>query len=280
MSGLTAGLLLALVSTLSAAFTHAFLKLGQDRLAVQAWIRLIGLAPALPLAVWIGPPPRVLLPWILSAAAIHALYQVMLSWSYSLSDFSVAYPLARGGTPISTTILGITVLGDRMSPVMLLGVMVIGVGILLLAHHGRISHRGMFAAAATALLTTAYTVVDAHGIRLAAQPLMFIAWFYAADSVAMPVLLLVRARGGALAALGAEWQNGWKAGVLALLSFAPALFAFKLAPVGAVSALRECSVLIALALGGAMLKERLDGHRMLAAVLIVTGSVAIVAQAL
>ena len=278
MSNLTIGLLLALLSTCATALAHAFLKAGRDKLAVQAWIRLVGLAVAIPFAIWMGPPPVYLIWWIVGAAAIHAVYQFVVSWSYSVSDFSVAFPLARGATPIFTCILGVALLGDRLGTLMIAGVAIVSVGILLLALRGGVTRIGLAAAALAAMLTTAYTIVDAHAVRIAPEPLLFIAWFFVADGFSMPAALFARSRGNGLAALAGEARTGAAAGVVTLFAFVPALFAFALAPVGAVSALRECSILIGLALGGTMLKEKLDGNRIAGAALIVLGGLAIVAQ--
>jgi drug/metabolite transporter (DMT)-like permease len=273
-------LLLALASTLSTAFAHAFLKAGKNKLAVQAWVRLMEFAVALPLAVLIGLPPHQLVPWLIAAGAIHAVYQLTLTWSYSVSDFSVAYPLARGATPLFTTIAGVVLLGDRPGWLMLSGVVLVTAGILLLLRRQGISRHGVVAATAAALLTTCYSIVDAHGVRLAPRAIVFVTWFFMADSLSMPIALLVREGKSAGRALAGDWRIGIAAGLLALCAFAPALFAFDLAPVGAVSALRECSILIGLALGGTMLKERLNRNRVIGAVSIFAGGLAIIGQSL
>lgn len=278
MSSLTLGLLLALISTISTAFAHAYLKASNNKLAVQAWVRLTGFAVALPFAFWVGLPPASLVPWIVGAASIHAVYQLTLTWSYTVSDFSVAYPLARGATPVFTSMLGVSLLGDRLGLFMVVGIVIITLGILLLSRKGGLTKWGLVAAMLSALLTTAYTIVDAHGVRLAPEPLLFIVWYYMADGISMPAALIVKEGKGVFAALASEVSIGAPAGILALLAFVPALFAFDLAPVGAVSALRECSVLIGLALGGAMLKERLDRNRIFGAMLIMIGGFAIIAQ--
>ena len=90
-------------------------------------------------------------------------------------------------------------------------------------------------------------------------------------SLGVAALLMMRDGGRILPALRHEPAIGIKAGLLALASFVPALFAFRLAPVGAVAALRETSVLIGLVLGGAMLKEALDMRRAIGALLILAG---------
>lgn len=265
------GIALALVSAVATAFAHAYLKVGEDKLAVQAWIRLIGLAAFLPLAFHFGTPPAALMPWIVGAALVHATYQWALIHSYRLSDFSIAYPLARGTAPLFTLLFGVIVLRDWPAVEVVAGVAILCAGILTLVRHGSISRRGALVAAATGLLTTAYSIIDAKGVREAESALHFIAWFYVADGFTMPALLAMRDGGRILPALRREPAIGIKAGMLALVSFVPALFAFRLAPVGAVAALRETSVLIGLVLGGAMLKEALDMRRAIGALLILAG---------
>jgi multidrug transporter EmrE-like cation transporter len=112
VSPVTLGLWLAGFSALTTALAHASIKSGKDKLAVQAWVRLFGFALAAPLALRIGLPPASLWPWLIAAAATHAVYQAMLSLSYSISDFSVAYPVARGIAPILTAGAGVALLGE------------------------------------------------------------------------------------------------------------------------------------------------------------------------
>lgn len=271
LAGVELGIALALLSAVATAFSHAYLKVGQDKLAVQAWIRIIGLAAFLPLAIHLGTPPAALMPWIVAAALVHATYQWALIHSYRLSDFSIAYPLARGTAPLFTLLFGVLILRDRPAIEVVAGVAILCAGILALVRHGSISLRGAVVAAVTGLLTTAYSIIDAKGVRAADSALHFIAWFYVADGFSMPALLMMRDGGRILPALRREPAIGIKAGLLALASFVPALFAFRLAPVGAVAALRETSVLIGLVLGGAMLKEALDMRRAIGALLILAG---------
>ncbi|PLK25962.1 DMT family transporter [Novosphingobium sp. TH158] len=273
LSGTSLGIALAVVSAFATAFSHAYLKAGEDKLAVQAWIRLTGLAVFLPIALAFGSPPAGLMPWIVGAALVHALYQWALIHSYRLSDFSIAYPLARGTAPLFTLLFGVLVLGDRPEWEVALGVLILCAGILTLVRHGSISLKGALVAGATGLLTTAYSIIDAKGVRLADTAMHFIAWFYVADAFAMPALLMARDGGNMGPALRREVATGLKAGLLALAAFVPALFAFDLAPVGAVAALRETSVLIGLVLGGAMLKEALDLRRGIGALMILAGGV-------
>ena len=100
MSPVAAGLALACFSALTTSLAHALLKSGGDKLAVQAWVRLTELALAAPLALLVGWPPSSLWPWLLAAGLIHICYQYVLTWSYRVSDFTLAFPIARGVTPL------------------------------------------------------------------------------------------------------------------------------------------------------------------------------------
>ncbi len=277
MNPVTLGLWLAAFSALTTALAHASIKSGQDKLAVQAWVRLVGLAIAGPLALWVGPPPAYLWPWLIAAAATHAVYQALLSLSYSVSDFSVAYPIARGSAPILTAVMGVLLLGDALGIPLVLAIATVSAGIVMLAAGGQVSRHGLLLAVATGMLTTAYSVIDARGMRLSPDYLTFLVWFFVLDGVAMPLLFAVRRRGAAPAAFRADWKPGLSAAVMAPVSFVPALIAFALAPVGAVAAIREASVLIGIVVAGRLLGEKVDARRLIGAALITAGIVGIVA---
>jgi drug/metabolite transporter (DMT)-like permease len=201
----------------------------------------------------------------------------VLIYSYSVSDFSVAYPLARGISPLFTALLGIFFLDDSLGALTLIGIAVVSVGIVSVARGKSINPYGFAAAVVTGLLTTTYSLVDAKGVRLAPNALTFIAWFYLADSVSMPLILLSREKGNTVVALAAEVRTGIFAGIMTFFSFVPALLAFRLAPAGTVAAIRETSVIIGLALSVTFLKEIVDARRLAGAMLVTTGTLAIIA---
>lgn len=219
-------------------------------------MRVTGFVLALPLALWIGLPPVYLWPWLIAAAAIHAIYQLTLNHSYTLNDFSTAFPIARGVAPLLVALGGALLLGDRLSLGHWAGIAVIVASIAVIVHVGAVSLSGFAAAALAGALTTAYSLVDAKGVRLAPEPLQFIAWFYVLEGFTMPTLFaLRRTKGTHLAILWSERQVGFRAAIGALAAFVPALLAFRYAPAGAVSALRETSVVGALLIGRLYLGE-------------------------
>lgn len=279
MSAVAVGLALAGVSAVASSSAHALLKSGDDKLAIQAWSSLVALLIALPFVVWVGLPETALWPWLFWGWVLHSLYYLVLIWSYSASDYSVAYPIARGVVPISTSILGILFLGDTLDLLTAAGVAIISGGIILLTLNGSISRSGLLAASFAGLLNTAFTLVDAKGMRTAIDPINFLVWYYVLDGIFMPALFAIRARKNLLKVAGANARFGLAAGTMALLAFLPTLIAFRLAPVGAVSAIRATSVIFSLGLGGGLLKEQLDGRRIAGAILVTLGALAVIAGA-
>jgi drug/metabolite transporter (DMT)-like permease len=270
------GLALAGISAFTAATSHAFLKSGSDKLAIRSWSSLVCATLALPVAIWTGPLPQQF--WLLMAgfALLSAVNQLALVKSYQISDFSHAYPVARGVVPLAMALLGALFLGDRLSAAGLAGILLITLGILALAWGKGMGRHGWGAALFTGITTVGYNIFAAGGIREAIDPVNFLAWLFVTDGILLPLCLLFQARGRAVDRLAKSWVIGWQGGLLTLISFTSMTYAMRYAPVGIVSAIRESSVLIALVLAALMLKEQLDRWRILAGVLIVIGATAII----
>ncbi len=274
MTGIGIGL--ALLSAIATAAAHALLKGGRDRLAVRAMIGAVGSVALAPACLFVPLPDAALLPWLLAANLLHCGYQLVLIRAYATADFSVAFPLARGIVPLATALIGMAVLGDRLAAPALGGIALVSTGLLLIAADRTIAPAALAAAAAAGLFTTAYTVVDAQAVRLAPVALTFIAWFFVLDGLIMAALFAACRRGRAIALLRAEGWKGILAGLASLVGFGAALLALRIAPVGLVAALRETSVIFAMALAGLILGERIDRRRIAGALVIAAGATLLV----
>jgi drug/metabolite transporter (DMT)-like permease len=270
------GLLLASLSALSAAMSHAFLKAGEDKLSVRVWSSIICAVLALPVALWAGNLPLNLWLLLCGFALLSFINQLTLVISYELSDFSHAYPVARGIVPLAMAVLGVTYLGDTLTWSAMLGILAITMGIVSLALGRGMSRHGWGAAAFTGLTTIIYNLIAAQGMRAAEDVIAFLAWLFVTDGILLPAYMAMRFKGKAAPRLRLAWPMGWQSGLLTLVSFATWSYAVRLAPVGMVSAIRESSVLIALVLAAFMLKERMDRWRIMAGLLIVAGAAAII----
>ncbi len=270
------GLALAGASALSAASAHAFLKAGEDKLAVRVLSALVCAGLALPVALWSGNLPASLWMFLAGFALLSFINQLTLVVSYQLSDFSHAYPIARGVVPLAMAVLGVLYLGDRLTIPAILGILLITMGILSLALGRGMSRNGWIAAAFTGLTTIIYNLVAAIGMREADDVMAFLAWLFVTDGILLPSYMMLRFRGEAIPRMRKSWPVGWRSGLLTLVSFITWGYAIRMAPVGIVAAIRETSVLIALVLAAMMLKERMDRWRVAAGLLIVAGAVAII----
>ncbi|MEO8723794.1 MAG: DMT family transporter [Sphingobium sp.] len=273
------GILLALVSSVTTASAHALLKAGKDKLAVRAMIGVVGTVALAPVCFLVALPTSDLLPWLFAASALHTTYQLVLIRSYEASDFAVAYPVARGVAPVATAILGVTLLGDQITFGGIIGVSLVSAGILMIAVGRSIATSGLVAAGIAGVLTTAYTIVDAHAIRLAPAAMTFVAWFFLLDGLIMFPIFAILRRGRVASLLHSEGRQGLMAGLTSLVSFGSALMALRLAPVGIVSALRETSVVFGMLIAAFVLRERVDRRRAGAAVVIAAGAVLILVTA-
>jgi drug/metabolite transporter (DMT)-like permease len=274
-----AGLALAGVSALASSSSHALLKSGSDKLAMNALTQLTAMLVALPFIALVGFPEPALWPWLIGGWVLHTFYYLTLIWSYSSSDYSAAFPIARGIPPIMTAILGVLWLGDRLDLATIAGVVIICGGIFLLSFNRGMTGSGLLAAGLAGLINSAFTLIDAKGMRTAIDPLNFLVWYYVIDGISMPLLFMVRRKGSLLASMKTYIRPGVASGIFALFAFLPTLIAFRLAPIGAVSAVRATSVLFSLVLGGQLLKERLDGKRIGGAILITMGALTIIGRA-
>jgi drug/metabolite transporter (DMT)-like permease len=272
------GILLALISSVTTASAHALLKAGRDKLAVRALIGLVGTFALVPACFFVPLPSSAVLPWLVTASILHTTYQLVLIRAYEANDFAVAYPIARGIAPIATAVLGVALLGEQITAAGFIGIGLVSAGILLIALRRSMVWTGLVAAMIAGVLTTAYTIVDANAIRIASVAMTFVAWFFLLDGLIMFPIFAIARRGQVRALLRSEGRQGVMAGVASLISFGTVLLALRLAPTGIVSALRETSVVFGMLIAAFVLREHVGRHQIVAAVVIATGAVLIVAS--
>ncbi len=279
MSAVVAGLALAGVSAIASSSAHGLLKSGVNRLALLAWAQFICMLIALPFIFWVGLPEPIILPWLFVGWILHTIYYLILIWSYNISDYSVAFPVSRGVVPIVTTFLGIALLGDALNLFAIAGVIIICFGILLLSVNQSISKSGLMVAALAGLVNAAFFLTDAKGMRVADNPANFLVWYYIMDGIVIPLLFIMRNQSNFKQAAKATAKIGMLSGILTLFAFLPSLIAFRLAPVGAVSAIRVTSVIFSLFIGSGLLKEEMSAKRIGGAILVSIGALVIIGGA-
>ena len=73
---------------------------------------------------------------VLVTIILHVLYFLLLCKGYSQADLSLVYPIARGMGPMLVPILAVLILGERIAPVAIGGIVAIVVGIFVISWWG------------------------------------------------------------------------------------------------------------------------------------------------
>ena len=71
--------------------------------------------------------------FVVGTAVLHIGYFLSLQKGYSVGDLSVVYPLARGTGPLLASAAAVALFGERPGPVAVLGILLIGSGVFVLA---------------------------------------------------------------------------------------------------------------------------------------------------
>lgn len=226
--------------------------------------------------LWVtGLPAEASYRCVLASGIIHVGYFVLLGLSYRFANYSVVYPLMRGTAPLITTGLGALILGETLMPPVLGGVVLLSLGVLGLGSHalirGGLDWRGLIVAGGNIVIIVAYTLIDGIGARQSANPAGYVAAMMLLTGLLLiPAIALWKPRELGHA-LRTQWPTSLIGGTMVMASYGAALWAMTRAPIGAVAALRETSVLFAALIAVTILKEQLYPTRVLAAVVILAG---------
>ncbi|WP_405404776.1 EamA family transporter [Paracoccus sp. Ld10] len=286
IAGTEQGARLASILAITAAFLHAVfgaLQKGRhDPWISRAAIDLSYLMLALPVALFLVPwPDPHLWPVLAGAMGIHIAYKVAQARTYQRGAYTVVYPVVRGSAPLVVVLVAMIVFDERFNAVQWVGLAMLVGGIFGLALNSlrklQVGRDTLVPALVWALITgvtvAAYTTYDAWGIRLAANPFTFLAWFFVLDGIFMPLLswrslaALPRAEIAPLAA------RGMIGAVVAFASFGSVMLATRIDEVGRAAVLRETSTVFAALVGWVILGEKVGPRRVALMALIALGAV-------
>jgi drug/metabolite transporter (DMT)-like permease len=211
-------------------------------------------------------------PYIGGSAAFELVYVLLLGSAYRRARLSVFYPIGRGLAPVLVLSVAVLALGAATSWLQGAGVCAVGAGVLLVRGR-RPDGAGTASGVAIAASIAGYTLIDNSGVTRA-DPLTYLVLVMAAPAVLSAAA--VAARSGP-----ATLRAGFRAETvliapLTLAPYALVLYALRLAPAAPVAAVRETSVLVAVALAAVLLRERVSLWHALDAAAVVAG-VALVA---
>lgn len=240
------------------------------------WVAVVVYLPWALAAMGCHPVP--LRGWILLGltAAVHGTYVVLLANTYSLGELSQVYPLMRGVSPILVPVLGVALLGERLSAPGWLGVgaVIAGIGMLgdwrrpTASSSPRPLSQTTWLALGVGLSIAAYTTLDK--ITLHDVPAVTLNDGSNLGNLIALSWWALRSR-----VIKMEWAAHWKTiimgGIISPGGYLLFLTALRMAPVARLAPIREIGTVFATILGIVVLKEAQGWRRMVASGLITIG---------
>ena len=125
-------------------------------------------------------PSMKLFIYLLVSVIAHTLYMHSLARAYRFSDFSIAYPFARGLAPLLTLIVLIFIFGNSVSLLEIMAIIIIVFAIFLLLEFKKInfSLSKILSTLYFPISITFYTIVDAYGVQAAVSIEQFVVWLF------------------------------------------------------------------------------------------------------
>ena len=270
--------LIALV--LLAALLHASWNAIQKSAVNPAWAKVL-YGPAavlmlLPLTLLVSFPTRDVWPWIIGGSLLHLAYAVLLYWAFEHGELGEIYPISRGASPVMVTVGGAVFGRDMLHPWQIAGVLAVCGGIIALRRSGDrpLPRIALVAALLTATATAGYTVVDGLGARHSTgHYYSFIVWLFLLNALNSGTFFWIFQRPDLRVRPPLrELVKALAIPVVSMATFGMIIVATTLGALGAVSALRETSVVFAAILGWIFLKERFSPRRIAACVAVAIGA--------
>ncbi len=276
-------MLLATVLALSAAVLHAgwnlIAKRAEGDRYLVLWAQFFA-AGALPLPVLIGYQiiwgiPAQAYMWAAISGCAHVPYMYLLARAYDVGDFSLSYPVARGGGAALAAIGGVVLLHDHLSFLEVLGIGIVVCGLVLLAYGPRGRSVGLALLAAVSI--GLYSTIDGKGARSTDAVIGYVLATMCAGGITNTIAALILRRPAEMAAMfKANAPRAVATGLASVVTYGMVLVAFTHEPIGYVTALRESSVVLAALAGWRLLGEGQHRRRISAAVVVFSGLLVLV----
>nr|WP_315469375.1 DMT family transporter [uncultured Undibacterium sp.] len=291
----TAFFLVVLAGLIHALWNIAAKKAGGD-IRFAGFSSLIMTVVWAPVGLYVGwdvVPQWGWLEWafISASGVLHVLYFITLLRGYRNADLTVVYPLARGSGPLLSSAVAILFLGEHLSLLGGFGIVAVVGGVFLIAGGRQLLaslcqreektqqqlrvRKGIFYGLFTGLFIAAYTVLDAYAVKVLLLSPILIDYFGNFPRLLVLLPALLRDREATRTAWRKEWKYAMIVACVSPISYVLVLYAIQTAPLSHVAPAREVSMLFAALIGGHLLDEGDRMQRVLGALLIAVGVIAL-----
>ena len=161
---LTALILLIVAAALHTGWNLLVKRAGEKQIFTW-WAMVVGVACFAPLLAFSAPLPAAIWPYVLASALVETIYYLALLRAYTIGDFSLIYPLARGAAPAFLALWAALFLGERPHAGGMAGLALLLVGLLLVGGAARRAalREGSVALALGGIPTPALSGVEGEG---------------------------------------------------------------------------------------------------------------------
>ena len=265
---------LILVAAALHATWNALVKSATDKVAATIMVATTAGVLAGLILPFLPPPARESWPFISISAVCETLYYVLLANTYRHGDMSRVYPLMRGSAPLLVAAAGVVLIGEPLSIFGWIGIAVVSFGVIgLAASPGKGSDKtGILFALGNAVVIAAYTLIDGLGVRRSMSPLAYTMWIFLLPAIPLAIWAASKKRGAFGRSILARLPTAVVGGIATMVSYGLALWAMTFVPVALVAALRETSILFAVAISALILKEKVGLGRIAMACFIALGA--------
>ena len=192
------------------------------------------------------------------SSILETAYLWLLSTAYRRGELSAVYPIARGSAPLLSVMVGLIVLGERLTGAQLIGVGLLLMGILAVAT-SQASGRATLPALLTGVAIAAYTSVDRVGVRLS-TPWLYGWLLFTLMALELPLSIWLASRFRIYKVADAieapTWRQAILIGTFMWAGYFLVLWALTLAPLAVVAPVRETAVVAVAVWGVWRLREK------------------------
>ncbi|MCF8257010.1 MAG: EamA family transporter [Flavobacteriales bacterium] len=216
-----------------------------------------------------------MLPLLLLTGVLHGIYGLLLSFTYHNGDISTLYPIVRGSGIAGSVLLGILLLGEHLPWQAYGGVATVIGGIALLSYRRdrrATPVKGIALALVSGAFIMSYTILDKMIVDRI-HPMVLMAAMQLVSAVMFLPYVLLKRRKELRLTVGTLKIPVLGISIFALASYLIILFAFQLAPISRIVAVREVSVVLGAMTGYLFFKESFSLVRLLGVATVVFGIV-------
>ncbi len=265
--------LLLLIAALSHAICHSILKHNKNPLGILGITSIFEIIIFTPLIFTVPFPTTFLWVLIITSALLHGLYRLLVIFSYNYGELSFIYPIARGSSSLLLAVISLIYLNDKISLIGFVGILIVCVGLFLISYSEKkeFNYMAFGLGFLTAIMITAYTLVDGIAVRHSSNPYTFLYWMLLLNGTPALIASVLFKNNGIRIFNTNLLLMGIAFGILAPLAYGIVVWCMQYLAIAYVSSIRETSIIFATLIGLFILKENTASKRVIPSIFVVLG---------